>query len=181
MSSFKDTVTKLAQKESTGPLAVQVLQFFKTASIPTTVKHDILKSVIAAGAVGAGGYLANKVLDRVGGESQSRLEGERKEYGQLAGEHKFRLHSVARLKPLHAEIMHSLERDPDFVKAPTGLVRDTYSTMRRFAPYLAADPSVARSFVKEHVILHGATPSYATLKTLADAEQSVNKAGVMEI
>lgn len=175
MNAFQKTMAELAKKPKTARLASSVLKSFKTASMG----EDIAKHLIGGAALGTGGYLASRALDRFG-TSPDRLSSERKEYGKLVGEHRFHQSSVAKLKPIHNEILNSLEKDPEFAQAPAGTVSATYGTMRRFAPYLAADPNVARSFVRTHAI-HGELPSYATLKTLADAEQSVSRAGVMEI
>lgn len=192
MSQFNTNVATLRANPEKAILAKKIASFFREKQANpdyrsllskggmSDVTKDVLKHVAGAALVGGGGYLAGKALDRWD-ESGDRLQAERKQLGELSGAQRFRREGLQKLVPLHTEIEQSLANDPHFAKINNpDLVRSTYSTMRRFAPYLAADPAIARSFVNMHV-LSNEPPSYATMKTLADAEQSVNKAGVMEV
>jgi hypothetical protein len=191
MTAFDTTVAALAEQPEKVTLARKIAHFFREKHANpdmrppikmglSDVTKDILKNVAGAALIGGGGYLAGKALDRWD-ESGSRLDAERKQLGELSGQQRFRNEGLQKLVPLHTQVEQGLHADPQFAKLNNPeLVKSTYNTMRRFAPYLAADPTIARSFVEMHV-LSNQPPSYATMKTLADAEQSVNKAGVMEI
>jgi hypothetical protein len=98
--------------------------------------------------------------------------------GQLSGEQKFRTNALKGLSPMHDQVFSSLGEDPILAKADPAIMQASYNTMKRFAPHLASDPSVARSFLRLSA-LHGATPDYGTIKTLTDAEQSAARAGGM--
>lgn len=134
-------------------------------------------ALLSGSAVGAGAWGTGKLLDRFD-QSSDRLEAERKQMGQLTGEQKFRAQALRGLKPLHASVFASMGQDPVLSKADPALISSTYQTMKRFGPTIAADPNAARSFLLQAAAM-GKGPDYATLKTLADAEQSVSRAGVM--
>ena len=136
-----------------------------------------LSGLVSGGLVGAGAWGTGKLLDNID-QSSDRMEAERKQMGQLSGEQKFRTNALQGLSPLHDQVFSTLGQDQILAKADPELVHSTYQTMKRFAPHLAADPNAARSFLRESA-LYGTGPSYAALKTLADAEQSVSRAGAM--
>lgn len=56
-----------------------------------------------------------------------------------------------------------------------GMVQQTFSTMRRFAPELSTDPNVVQAFLR-NAAMTGGVMDYATIKGLADAEAAVHKA-----
>jgi hypothetical protein len=141
------------------------------------VLPDIAKNVGSGAALGAGAWGVGKGLDHFD-QTSDRLEAERKQIGQLSGEQKFRADSLKGLAPMHDEVFAGMGQDAILAKADPELVNSSYQTMKRFAPHLAADPNATRAFLRESA-LYGAGPSYATLKTLADAEQSVSRAGGM--
>jgi hypothetical protein len=189
MSRFDETVAKIAAsptKRAAFKLIPRTL--FKQASALgaaanaapspwSNILPDVAKNVASAGALGAGAWGVGKALDSFD-QTSDRLEAERKQMGQLSGEQKFRTNALKGLAPMHDQVFSSLGEDPILAKADPELVNSSYQTMKRFAPHLAADPNATRAFLRESA-LYGAGPSYATLKTLADAEQSVSRAGGM--
>lgn len=186
MSRFDETVAKIAASPVKRALFKQVpAGLFKNAGVAgaaakgpwDSVLPDVVKNIAGAGAIGAGAWGAGKLLDRFD-QTSDRLEAERKQMGQLSGEQKFRANSLKGLTPMHEQVFSALGQDPILAKADPELVNSSYQTMKRFAPNLAADPNATRAFLRESA-LYGAGPSYATLKTLADAEQSVSRAGGM--
>jgi hypothetical protein len=96
--------------------------------------------------------------------------------GKLMTEQDLRQQALAELTPLHEATYQQVIADPLLAKADPSLIASSYETMKRFAPTLSTDPNAARSFLQE-VALYGKGPSYATLKTLADTEAAVTKAG----
>lgn len=190
MSRFDETVAKIAAsptKRAAFKLIPSTL--FKqagtlagaAAKLPPNpwlgVMPDIVKNVASAGALGAGAWGVGKALDHFD-QTSDRLEAERKQMGQLSGEQKFRTNALKGLAPMHEQVFGSLGEDPILAKADPALMQTSYNTMKRFAPHLASDPSIARSFLRLSA-LHGATPDYGTIKTLTDAEQSASRAGGM--
>jgi hypothetical protein len=195
--SFEDTVKKIAAsplmrelfgevpsylyKEATGqgPAPGLLGRIFGGAKDSTTGMQDVYRNIagnVGAGALMAGGgYLAGKAVDRVG-EPDEQIRAKQQSLGRLMAEQDFRNTSLQKLNPLHEQVFTELGADPIIAKADPQLIQSAYSTMKRIAPHLSADPNAARSFLREHAI-YGTGPSYASLKTLADAEQAVSRAG----
>lgn len=181
MTRFEETVAKIAASPVKRALVRHApTHLFKQAAFKDVLRDagtNALGALLSGGAVGAGAWGAGKLLDHFD-QSSDRLEAERKQIGQLAGEQKFRSQALHGLAPLHNRVFTSMGEDATLAKADPELINSSYQTMKRFAPHLAADPNAARSFLRE-AVLYGTGPSYATLKTLADAEQSVSRAGAM--
>ena len=138
---------------------------------------SIRQQGLAAGVLGAGAWGAGKALDQFD-QSSDRLDAERKQMGQLTGEHKFRMTELDKLSPMHRKVFQSISQSPDFAQVPPEKLQSHYETMRRFAPILASDPNAVHSFLLETSTYGGGKgPNYATLKNLADTEQSIARAG----
>jgi hypothetical protein len=191
MNRFKETVAKLAQL----PISPVVLpyipkQLVKTANKGVLAKlfgsgkgsagyQDVLKHITsnvgATALTASGGLLAYKMQEQfVGNPDEAKAT--HSEVGKLRAQNKFKNEMVGELIPAHRKVYTSLLKDEVISKADKGMIQSAFKTMQRFAPNLAADENAARSFLREPAI-HGVGPSYATLKTLAEAEQAVAKAG----
>ena len=71
-----------------------------------------------------------------------------------------------------------IKQDPvvaDVERAHPGAAMQAYQSMRRFAPTLSTDPNAVTSFLR-HAAQTGGSLDYQTIKGLADAEQSVQRA-----
>jgi hypothetical protein len=74
-------------------------------------------------------------------------------------------------------ILADLKKNDSIIKqAPAGEISQAYSSMVRFAPTLSTDINAVRSYLRESV-MSGAGPNYATIKALADAENTVTGKG----
>lgn len=184
MSRFEETVAKIAASPVKRALFKEVPSvLLKNAGVLDSLLRQeykgplgqALTGLTTGAALGGGTYLTGKLLDRWD-ESGSRLDAERRQLGQLSGEQRFRGEALKKLMPMHGQTFEALQADPIIAKADPQLISSSFETMKRFAPYLATDPNAARSFLRE-TAMYGTGPSYASLKNLADAEQSVNRAG----
>lgn len=188
MSRFDETVAKIASSPGKCALLPQLPSLLakKEAGVFThlfgageatgaqAVARGMAGTVGGTAILAGAGYLANKVLDEHHGAPEM-LSAERTQIGKLKGEHTYRHSLTVKLAPMHVKVFTSIKKDPVISKADPELIHSSYETMKRFAPHLAADENAARSFLRENAI-YGTGPSYASLKNLADAEQSVGKA-----
>lgn len=204
MSRFDETVTKLASSRVKTALIAQLPALLNADSKPKVNKHvqhalakeagvfehifghgkeisgaQTIARVIAGGVgtaavIGGGSYGIGRALDKANASSET-LTSQRQQIGKLKGEQAFRHSLNAKLAPMHVKVFTAIKKDPVIAKADHALIHSSYETMKRFAPHLAADENAARSFLRENAI-YGTGPSYASLKNLADAEQSVGKA-----
>lgn len=184
MSRFDETVQKLAHSPlrhiALGAVASCVVKEAGFSDIAQKVfggqtptgGQQIARNLASAAITGGGAYLVGKGLDRMDSSSE-RLQAQRSQMGRMQGEHSYRQRAVKKLSPMHDEVYMRLQQDPTIAKADPELMASSYATMKRFAPYLATDPNAALSFLRENAI-YGTGPSYASLKNLADTEQSVS-------
>lgn len=122
----------------------------------------------------AGSLLASSVLGSNADEVKNQAA---KEVGRFEGLQQIKAQQAAQLAPLHDRAFQEAHHEDDVLAgADPRLMQSAYTTMKRFAPNLASDPNAVRSFLRESATW-GTPPSYATLKNLADAEQSVTRAG----
>jgi len=204
MSRFDETVTKIAASQVKTALIAQLPALLNADSKPKVGKHAeralakeagvfehvfghgkeisgaqtiaraIAGGVGTAAVIGGGTYAVGRALDKANAASET-LTSQRQQIGKLKGEQTFRHSLNAKLAPMHVKVFAAIKKDPVIAKADHALIHSSYETMKRFAPHLAADENAARSFLRENAI-YGTGPSYASLKNLADAEQSVGKA-----
>ena len=205
MSRFNETVAKLASHRVKLAIVMQLLQAQQAGKkvkekLPVSKKeagvfehvfgaagehpsgHQAIARTIAGGVgtaalTGGGAYLIGKHLDKSHSASET-LTSERQQLGKLRGEQHYRENLTKKLAPIHTKVFEAIKKDPVIAKADHALIHSSYETMKRFAPHLAADENATRSFLRENAI-YGTGPSYASLKVLADAEQSVGKASGM--
>lgn len=69
---------------------------------------------------------------------------------------------------------HAVRSDEVLSQTPRGQVQEAYNTMSRFAPTLAEDSNATRSVLRE-AATHGAGMDYATIRNLAQAEESARR------
>lgn len=69
------------------------------------------------------------------------------------------------------EVLERVRDDDDYISgADPAVIEEAFSTMQRFAPTLATDPSAVKSFLRE-AATSGAGVNYNTIKLLAEAEE----------
>lgn len=183
MSNFQKTVEKLAASPWKRALIPSLPQLLcKQAGLASTLfgstgGQEIAKNVASgaatAGVLALGGYGGARLLGSLD-DNVDRIKGRQTTLGKLEGERRWRNSAIAKLKPLQETTLAGLQDDPILGKADPELIHSSYETMRRFAPNLAADPNATRAFLQESAV-YGKGPSYATLKTLADAERAVQQ------
>lgn len=187
---FKETVAKLAES----PVKVA---FIKMAKTPKDVQKALtfgerifggsdrtgwqevkkhIASTVGAGAIiGSGVLLADELFERVKGNPDV-LKAQHTELGRAQAQQRIKAQSVLQLQNQHQMVHRKMMQDEIISRADKNMINSAYDTMKRFAPNLAADENMARSFLREHA-LHGMGPSYSSLKNLAEAEQAVLRAG----
>jgi hypothetical protein len=182
MTDFNEVVKKIASSPWKRSVFQQIPNMlYKHAGLGdllgTEGKRDIAKNVLSgvgqASILGLGGYGAARLMGDSEG-NEDRIKGRQSTLGKLEAEQRYRNSQLKRLDPMHASTFESLRQDPILAKADPSLIEGSYSTMKNFAPHLAADPNATRAFLQESA-LYGKGPSYATLKTLAEAERAVQQ------
>jgi hypothetical protein len=189
MSRFNETVAKIAACPTKRSLfsAIPGELFAKeaagaagaAAAVGGSLLRDIGKgvgtAVIGGAMLGAGAFAFDKLKNSLLGNQDEERE-RHKELGKLTAQGTFKAQALLQLTPVHETTFKTIMSDDVIKDADPGLMKSTYTTMKNFAPNLAADTNAARSFLREHAV-YGTGPSYAALKNLADAEQAIARAG----
>lgn len=140
--------------------------------------HNVMASGALMGFTSAGGMVLKELIEDVVSGGKDTQES-KKEMGKLRGRESFMSERVEKLRPIQRDVFHHVITSDDMLQdADQDQLRSSFTTMRRFAPSLAADPNAVRSFLRESV-MYGAGPNYASLKNLADAERVVAETGVL--
>jgi len=186
VTDFKKTVEKIAASPwKRGIFSILPQLLYKEAGFGSTaerifgeggaqsVAKNVASGAATAGVLALGGYGGARLLGDSDAQSD-RIKGRQSTLGKLEGERKWRDAALSKLQPMHESTFSGLQADPILSKADPALINSSYETMKRFAPNLAADPNATRAFLQESAV-YGKGPSYATLKTLADAERAVQQ------
>lgn len=137
---------------------------------------DALTKGTGAALTGLGGAFGAHLMSPISGGGGAAAEQAQRELGKFNGQQAIKQQQSAALAPQHDQAFHQAQQDEVIQQADPSLVASSFSTMKRFAPNLAADPNAVRSFLRESATWNSG-PSYATLKNLADAERAVAGAG----
>lgn len=140
------------------------------------LRHMLMSSGIMA-ATSAGGMVLKDLISEAVMGNRDEKKKQMEEKGKLQAQSLFKNDQVQRLRPIQANVFQKVVNDDEMLQdADREMLQSTFSTMRRFAPNLAADPNAVRSFLRESAT-YGQGPNYASLKNLADAERAVAQAG----
>jgi len=137
---------------------------------------ESLHKGIGATLTGLGGAFGAHMMSPIEGGAGAAAEQAQRELGRFNGQQAIKQQQITALAPQHDVAFHQAQQDEVIQQADPSLVASSFSTMKRFAPNLAADPNAVRSFLRESATWNSG-PSYATLKNLADAERAVAGAG----
>ncbi len=142
------------------------------ANIPA----ESLQKGTGAALTGLGAAFGAHLMSPIEGGAGAAAEQAQRELGRFNGQQAIKQQQITALAPQHDVAFHQAQQDEVIQQADPSLVASSFSTMKRFAPNLAADPNAVRSFLRESATWNSG-PSYATLKNLADAERAVAGAG----
>ena len=125
--------------------------FEKQASVPPRLGYRLLEALAVGGAIGAGGGVLNKIVEKADDHKQESL----KINGYRA----------------------MLDSHPNLRMEDQETVQNTFNTLAKFAPSLAADPYAAGGYVKRILQFDPETGSdYNVIKTLVDLEKNHQQA-----